>query len=553
MLSIQNLSKSHGARILFQDATIQFDAGSRYGIVGANGSGKSTLLRIISGEEEASDGIVSIPKRVRLGVMKQNHFQYEDCRIIDVVMMGIPELWEAMVEKEKILANAHEHFDADRYAEMEDVVLRFDGYSMEARAAEVLEGLNIPAAIHEQPLSTLSGGFKLRVLLAQTLASQPDALLLDEPTNHLDILSIKWLEGFLASFSGCVILVSHDRKFLNGICTHMIDVDYERVTVYKGNYDHFEDAKVLNRDQKEAEIKKRETEIAHHKRFIEKFKAKATKARQAQSKMKRVAKIVIDKLPESSRRYPLFKFQSAISTGKKVVEVENVSKSYGEKQVLNDVSLTVNRGDRVAVIGPNGIGKSTLLKIMMGLQEPDSGKSEWGHQADNPGYFSQDHEELKGADNGSIHDWLWLCCPTQPTGFVRGKLAEVLFGREEVSKKVGALSGGEASRLIFSYLSILSRPVMVLDEPTNHLDIEGIEALAKGLNKFEGSIIFVSHDRWFVSEVATRIFAITPEGVQDFKGTYQEYLAKQEEDFLDAEAMLQKVKSEKKKKKKKKK
>jgi ATPase subunit of ABC transporter with duplicated ATPase domains len=469
MLSIQNLARRHGARTLFEEANVHFEAGQRYGIVGANGSGKSTLLRIIMGEEEPSEGTVQIPKRVRVGALRQDHYKYEDVPILDVVLMGIPELWEAMAEREVILQNAHEHFDADRYSELEDVVIRYDGYTAEARAAEILEGLNIEAALHREPLSVLSGGFKLRVLLAQALASAPDLLLLDEPTNHLDIVSIAWLEGFLKGFTGCVITVSHDRRFLDSVCTRILDVDYERVTLYKGDYEDFERLKEEDRQRLEAEISKREHQISQHKAFVERFKAKPTKARQAQSKVKQIEKIEIKPLPRSSRQFPLFKVKAARQTGKSVMMVDGVSKSFGDKQVLKDVSLEVRRGDRLAIIGPNGVGKSTLLKIMMGLLAPDAGTAEWGHGA-TPGYFSQGHDVLEGQGEATIHDWLWNICPERNTGFVRGKLAEVLFGKEEVDKQVKNLSGGEASRLIFAWLGIQEPPVLVLDEPTNHLD-----------------------------------------------------------------------------------
>ncbi|MDP6944390.1 MAG: ABC-F family ATP-binding cassette domain-containing protein, partial [Myxococcota bacterium] len=380
MITITNLSKAYGGQVLFEEVHLQLDPGKRYGVVGANGSGKSTLVRIMSGEEESSTGDVGLPRRSRLGVLKQDHFAYEEVRILDVVMMGNEELWSALREKDQILANAETHFDADRYAEVEDIVLRFEGYSLEARASEILEGLNIPTAVHQEPLSVLSGGFKLRVLLAQVLASLPDVLLLDEPTNHLDILSIRWLETFLESCEGVVVVVSHDHRFLDNVCTHIIDVDYERALLYTGNYTAFELAKAGHRERKEAEIAKQEKEIAHKKAFVERFRAKATKARQAQSRVKQMEKIVIEKLPQTSRREPHFAFSMIRPSGKVALEVEGVSKAYDDNQVLEDISLTVQRGDRVAIIGPNGIGKSTLLKIAMGEVAADAGETEWGHE-----------------------------------------------------------------------------------------------------------------------------------------------------------------------------
>lgn len=532
MISINELGKSHGAQILFNDFSLQLGMGNRYGIVGANGSGKSTILRILAGEEEASAGEINIPKKAKVGWLKQDQYKYDDERILDVVLMGNRELYEAMKEKEELLANAHVEFDGDRYSELEDIVMRHDGYSAESRAAEILEGLNILEDKHLEPMSVLSGGFKLRVLLAQVLAGDPDVLLLDEPTNHLDILSIRWLERFLTGYKGCALVVSHDRKFLNGVCTHMLDVDYQRVTLYRGNYDAFERLKVEERGRMEAEIEKRKDEIADHKKWIEKYKAKPTKARQANSKVKRMKKIVIDELPPSSRRFPKFKFKQRRATGKEVLAVRHVSKAYGDQQVLSDVSLSVERGDRAAIIGPNGIGKSTLLKIALGVIDADGGEVEWGYET-HPGYFSQDHEDLRAGDNDTVLSWLWDHIRDSGPGLVRGKLAEVLFDQHDVEKKVKHLSGGESSRLVFSKLVVTEPNVLVLDEPTNHLDLEGIEALADGLKAYEGSMLFVSHNRWFVREVATRVIEIRPDGIEDYRGTYDEYLRYCGDDHLE--------------------
>ncbi|MEO1269569.1 MAG: ABC-F family ATP-binding cassette domain-containing protein [Myxococcota bacterium] len=543
MLTLHNLGKSFGAQTLFTDATLQLHPGNCYGIVGANGSGKSTLLKIMAGMDEPSEGEVSIPKRARVGVLRQDHFSFEEVAIVDVVMMGIPELWEAMAEKRQILDNAADHFDGERYADLEDVVLRYNGYRREAEAAAILEGLNIPEAQHQNPLSTLSGGYKLRVLMAQTLASDPDILLLDEPTNHLDILSIRWLETFLERYEGCAVVISHDRRFLDRVCTHVIDVDYEQVTLYRGNYEAFERQKGEERDRRETEIERRKQEIADHKAFVDRFKSKPTKARQANSRVKRLKKIVIEKLPESSRRHPRFALAPRRSTGRVVVEVEGISKAFGDKQVLHNVSLQLGRSERMAIIGPNGIGKSTLLKIMMGKLEPDAGQVEWGYEA-HPGYFSQDHAELDDAPTGTtVESWLWDLVPEQSIGFVRGKLAEVLFSQEEVEKEVRHLSGGESARLLFAGLVVTQPTVLVLDEPTNHLDLEGIESLAAGLRGYEGAMVVVSHDRWFVSQIATRILEIRPDGIEDFRGSYTEYLRHCGDDHLDADFALAQARS----------
>ncbi len=546
MITLSNLSQFYGEQTLFEGVSLQFNPAERYGIVGANGSGKSTLLRLIGGDELPSGGEIAIPKRCRLGVLRQDHFRHEEQRILDVVMMGDRELWSAMVEKEAVLAHADVEFDGDRYAALEELVVHRDGYSLEARAAEILEGLGIVAAVHHDPLGTLSGGFKLRVLLAQVLAAAPDVLVLDEPTNHLDILSIRWLEKFLVStFAGCTLVVSHDHRFLDNVASHIVDVDYETITVYPGNYQSFVEQKREDRERREREIEKREKEIAHHKEFVERFRYKASKARQAQSKIKLIEKIEIEPLPQSSRRYPSFRFRPRRPSGKQVVAIEGVAKSYGDLAVLRGVGLTIARGERVAIIGPNGIGKSTLLKILMAQVPPDAGRVEWGYET-HPGYFAQDHRAQLGAERKTIEDWLWEFCPGEPIGFVRGHLGAVLFSGDEVKKRLVSLSGGEAARLLFARFVIEQPNVLVLDEPTNHLDLEAIESLVDGLRSYDGTILFVSHDRWFVSEIATRIIEISARGINDFPGTYEEYLERLGDDHLDAEAVLRRARAERK-------
>ena len=524
MLSITGLSMYFGQQVLFEEVSLQLNAGSRYGIVGANGSGKSTLLKILAGDVEAPSGAISMPKKVRVGVLRQDHFEYEEVAIVDVVMMGNPELWAAMAEKEQILANAERAFDAERYGELEEIVLRHSGYAMEAKAAAILEGLNIPERLHRDPLSSLSGGYKLRVLLAQTLASDPDLLLLDEPTNHLDIVSIRWLEKFLPDFRGCVVSVSHDQRFLNAVCTHIVDIDYQRALLYTGNYEDFEWQKESDRGRSEAEIQKREKEISDHKRFISRFKAKASKARQAQSRVKRMAKIVIEKLPPSSRRYPNFAFTQARPSGKLVLEVASITKSYADLKVLDHVSLSVNRGDRLAIIGANGIGKSTLLKIIADGLAADQGEYTWGHEA-RVGYYAQNQKERFENLSQTMKQWLIGRHTDRTIGYVHSMLGRVLFSGDDVDKPLAALSGGEMARVAFTDIAMGEPNVLVLDEPTNHLDIEGIESLAAALDAYEGTIIFVAHDRWFVSQVATRIIEISERGIRDYPGTYDEFLS----------------------------
>ena len=552
MISISNLAKDFGDRTLFSNASFQLNPGERYGLVGANGSGKTTLLNIIAGSIDPTEGQVSIPKSLRLGVLKQDHFLYEQEEILAVAIMGNAELWDAMMEKERILAQPETEFDAERFSIVEETVQRLDGYTAEARAASVLEGLGLPAETHRQPLSTLSGGFKLRVLLAQVLASAPDVLLLDEPTNHLDILSIRWLEKFLQAFKGPVVVISHDHRFLDNVSTQILDVDYDTVQLYNGDYTHFAGAKVTERTRREKEIDNRAREIAHHQDFINRFRAKASKARQAQSKLRLIQKKAgeLQELPGSSRRYPKFRFTPRRPSGRDVLKISGIRKAFGDNEVLHGVDLLVHRGDRVAIMGPNGIGKSTLLKIVMGELEADQGKVEWGYET-HLGYFAQDHEEEFQGGKETTEQWLWDFCAGRDRGFVRAQMGMMLFTKDDGEKKVSALSGGEAARLVFSRIALEEPNVLILDEPTNHLDLESIEALVVELERFEGTLILVSHDRWFVSRLATRVVEIKPDEVTDYPGTYEEYVHHSGDDHLDVDRVVLKARREKKKKTKK--
>ena len=550
MISISNLEKSYGDRTLFSGASFQLNAGERYGLVGANGSGKTTFLDIVSGQLEASEGTVSIPQRLRLGVLRQDQFLYENEEILAVAMMGNPELWEAMVEKETLLATAGEFFDADRFSELEETVQRHDGYTAEARATKILEGLGLPGHIHVDPLSTLSGGFKLRVLLAQVLAGAPDVLLLDEPTNHLDILSIRWLEMFLRDFAGPVVVISHDHRFLDNVCTHILDIDYQSVLLYHGDYTTFLQSKQAERERREKEIVAREREMAHHQKFVDRFRAKASKARQAQSRVRMIEKKGegLIELAPSSRRYPTFRFEQVRDSGRDVLKLKGVKKAFGDNHVLHGVDLLVQRGERLAIMGPNGIGKSTLLKIVMGELDADRGEVEWGYET-HPAYFAQDHRDQFDPPHNTAEGWVWDSCSDRDIGYVRARMALMLFSGDDSKKRLSALSGGEAARLVFTRLSIARPNVLVLDEPTNHLDLESIEALVEGLKAFPGTLILVSHDRWFVSRLATRIVEIKPEEVRDYHGTYEEYVHFCGDDHLDADRVILKAKTEKRKKK----
>jgi ATPase subunit of ABC transporter with duplicated ATPase domains len=542
MIGISNLSKAFGRQTLLEGVSLQLNAGSRYGLVGANGSGKTTLLRILTGDEPASGGDITFPKQARMGILRQDRFLNDDQLILDVAMMGDELVWRALREQAQ-LDEQPDAPDPHRISELDELLNAHDGYTLESRASQIVVGLGIPEAALKQPLGTLSGGYKLRVLLAQVLVSRPDALFLDEPTNHLDILSIRWLERFLSAYKGCAVVISHDQQFLNRIATHILDVDYSTVTLYHGNYSAFQTQKKLTRERKEAEIARAEKSVADQRAFIERFKAKATKARQAQSRVRQLEKVEIEKLPTSSRRYPKFRFDLVRPSGKDVLETIGVCKSFGQKSVLKDVSVSVRRGERVGVIGANGLGKSTLLKILTGNLEADGGTLKWGHET-HVGYFAQDHREQLIDPEQTAVDFLWDTCPQEGTSFVRGILGRLLFSGEDVEKKVGTLSGGEATRLIFSRIVVQKPNVLVLDEPTNHLDLEAIEALISALQEYEGTVVFVSHDRWFVSSLATRIIELRADGLQDFAGTYAEYLERQGDDHLDSEKVELRAKQE---------
>jgi ATPase subunit of ABC transporter with duplicated ATPase domains len=540
MIATTALAKEYGARTLFAEVSLQLNAGSRYGLVGANGSGKSTFMRILAGDEEASDGTVTLVKRARVGVLRQDRFLDDGAQILDLAMRGDAVVWNALAEQRRI-ADGGDHDDAGRLADLEDRIAAHDGYTLEGRSAAVLEGLGIPTAVHHAPLGTLSGGFKLRVLLAQVLVGGVDILLLDEPTNHLDILTIRWLEKFLADYAGCAVIISHDQRFLDNVTSHTLDVDYGTITLIKGAYSTAMVEKAAARARKETSVARAEEEIARKRAFVERFGAKNTKATQAQSRLKQIERIEVEELAESSRRAPALRFVPERPSGREVLELGGVSKSYGDNHVLSNVSLTVRRGERVGIIGPNGLGKSTLLKIAMERLDADAGRVRWGHEV-RPGYFPQDHREVLTDGEATPLSILEAACPGESPTFVRGQLGRVLFSGDEAAKQVGLLSGGECARLIFALLSVAKPNVLVLDEPTNHLDLESIHALVEALKAYTGTVIFVSHDRWFVSELATRIIELTPAGPNDFPGTYAEYLARCGDDHLDGDAVVLKAK-----------
>jgi ATPase subunit of ABC transporter with duplicated ATPase domains len=524
MITLDKLTKRYGPKILFENVSMRFDPGKRYVLVGANGAGKSTLLKVISGVEDSDQGSVDIPKRLKTGVLKQNHADYEGCRILDTVLMGNRVLWDAMKEKDRLLEGPMTDEIGMQLAELEGTIGEEDGYTAEARAAELLEGLGIESTKHLEPLSTLAGGYKLRVLIAQTLFAGADVLLLDEPTNHLDLESIHWLESYLTGdFRGTLIVVSHDRHFMNAIATHVADVDYQTVTVYTGDYDDFIEQKTTGKRQSDADIAQRKKKIAELKDFVARFGASASRSSQAQSRVKEIEKLQSGiSVRRSSVVRPYIKFEVGKPSGRDVVRVEKLSKSFGDKKILEGFDFNVNRGDKLAVIGPSGIGKSTLLKLLVDEYTPDAGTIVWGHDT-SVGYFAQDHHEAL-EPGYSAYEWLHRFDPTAQIETVRGVLGKLLFTGDAGLKRTETLSGGEAARLLLAKLILLKNNVVVLDEPTNHLDVESIDALLEALVDFKGTVVVTSHDRHFIGKLGTRVLALTRRGPILFNGTYDEYL-----------------------------
>jgi len=527
MIRVKDLSLSFGSRILYENVNLSFDEGNRYGLIGANGSGKSTFMKILVGEIEPSSGSVSIQPGVRVGVLRQDHYHFDDYTVLQTVLMGYPELWAVMQERERMYA-LPEMTDEDgmKVGELESAFADMDGYSAEYFAADLLTGLGIPVEQHSWKMSAMIGGFKLRVLLAQVLFGRPDVLLLDEPTNHLDLDTIRWLENFLLGHKGTMVIISHDRHFLNTVCTHMVDVDYKQITVFAGNYDYFVAASSLAREQLLADNARNLERIAELREFVARFSANKSKAKQATSRQKQIEKIEIQEVRPSSRVAPYIKFTAKQPIGKQAVIVSDVSKSFGELHVLRSVNLQIQGGDRVAVIGANGIGKTTLLNVMMGVHAPDRGSVNWGQSAQ-PTYFTQDHNDTIPHDT-TVYEWLKSFDDDADQQTIRSILGRMLFSKDEVHKSTEVLSGGETARLMLAKMLLQQGNVLVLDEPTNHMDLETIDALGKGLVEFAGTVIFVSHARQLVADVATRIVELTPGGIVDFHGPYEEYLEKRD-------------------------
>ena len=528
MISAANLSIQFGAKPLFENVSVTFGNGNRYGLIGANGCGKSTLMKILAGQLEPSVGNVSVDPNARVGQLSQDQFAYEEYRVLDTVIMGYKRLWEVMRERNR-LYSLPEMSDEEGMlvADLEVEFAELDGYSAESRAGELLEGIGIPVEQHQGPMSAVAPGWKLRVLLAQALFSNPDVLLLDEPTNNLDINTIRWLEGFLDASKSTMVIISHDRHFLNSVCTHMADLDYGKLQVFPGNYDDYMTAATQARERMYTDNAKKKVKMAELQAFVSRFSANASKARQATSRARQLEKIQLEDIKPSSRVSPYIRFEQDKPLRRIAVEATGISKGYNEGPLFENLDLAIEAGSRVAILGQNGIGKTTLVRTLLQEIDADGGEIKWSENA-RTGVFAQDNAPEFATDM-TLFDWItqW-----QPKGadeqLLRATLGRMLFSRDDSEKSVKVVSGGEQRRLMFGKI-ILQRPnVIVMDEPTNHLDMESIEALNLALEHYAGTLIFISHDRDFVSSLATRVIDMTPNGIVDFRGTYDEYLRSQE-------------------------
>ncbi len=527
MITTANITMQFGAKPLFENINAKFGGGNRYGLIGANGSGKSTLMKILSGELEPSIGNVKVDVGERLGKLRQDQFAFEACSVIDTVIMGYEELWVIKQERDRIysLTEMSEE-DGMKVAELEIEFAELDGYSAEARAGELLLGLGIPESQHYGPMSEVAPGWKLRVLLAQALFGDPDILLLDEPTNNLDINTIRWLEELLNARNSTMIIISHDRHFLNAVCTHMADLDFGELRIYPGNYDQYMTASTQVRERLLSDNAKKKNQINELQAFVSRFSANASKAKQATSRARQIDKIQLEEVKPSSRVSPYIRFNQDKKLYRQALEVEGLAKSYGQEPVFSNLNLQIEVGERVAIIGASGIGKTTLLRTLLGDLEADSGTHKWSENA-NIGYYAQDHS-ADFEEEMDLYNWMAHCAqPTDDEQVIRGTLGRLLFSSHEIEKSVKVISGGEQGRMLFGRLMLQRPNIMLLDEPTNHLDMESIESLNLALEHYPGTLFFVSHDREFISSLATRIIEITPDGVIDFKGSYDEYLRSQ--------------------------
>lgn len=527
MLTVNNVGLHFSDRKLFENVSIKFTPGNCYGLIGANGAGKSTFLKVLSGEIEPSTGNISTDPNERIATLKQNHFDYEEDPVIEVVMMGHKHLYEVMKEKDAIyMKEDFSDEDGVRAAELEAEFAEMNGWEAEAEASQLLQGLNIPEELHHQKMKELTAGEKVKVLLAQALFGEPDILLLDEPTNGLDVQSINWLEDFLINFENTVIVVSHDRHFLNTVCTHIADLDFQKIQLYVGNYDFWRESSQLAAKMKADANAKKEEQIKELQDFIARFSANASKSKQATSRKKMLEKITLDDIQPSSRRFPYIEFKPEREIGNDLLQVDHLSKTIDGVKILNDVSFTLRRDDKTAFLAKNDIVTTTLIKIIMGEMEPDEGTVKWGVTT-STAYLAKDLTN-DFADDTSIIDWLfnYASKEQQDQTFLRSFLGRMLFSGDEVDKKVNVLSGGEKVRVMLTRMMLANANVLVLDDPTNHLDLESITALNEALEKFAGAILFSSHDHEFIQTIANRIIYLTDEGCVDRRETtYDDFLA----------------------------
>lgn len=525
MITTNNVSLQFGKRVLYKDVNLKFTPGNCYGIIGANGAGKSTFLKLLSGEIEPTSGVIEITPGERLTVLQQDHYAFDGYEVLRTVIMGHKRLVEIMDEKDALYAKPDfSDEDGMKASELEAEFAELNGWDAESEAARLLNGLGIPDALHTQQMSELTAKEKVRVLLAQALFGNPDILLLDEPTNHLDVESINWLEDFLENFSNTVIVVSHDRHFLNQVCTYICDVDFGEIKQYAGNYDFWYQSSQLALQMAKDANKKKEEKIKELQTFIRRFSANAAKSKQATSRKKLLEKITLDDIKPSSRRYPYIAFTPDREAGDQLLSVEGISKTVDGEKVLNNVSFTLKRGDKVAFVGPNSLGKTMLFKILMGEEEADEGTFKWGVTT-TQSYLPSDNSAYFDGVDLNIVDWLRQYSKDPDETFVRGFLGRMLFSGEESQKKASVLSGGERVRCMLSRMMLSGANVLLLDEPTNHLDLESITALNNGLISFSGTLLFVSHDHEFVQTIANRIIDLTPDGIIDRMSTYDDFLS----------------------------
>lgn len=538
MLVAANITMQFGAKPLFENVSVKFGDGNRYGLIGANGAGKSTFMKILCGLLEPSAGNVSKEPMERMAYLRQEQFAFEEMRVLDVVLMGHEQMWACMQEKDAIYANPEaSEDDYMRAADLEGKFAEYDGYTAESRAGELLLGVGIPVDLHFGPMQNVAPGWKLRVLLCQALFANPDILLLDEPTNNLDINTIRWLENVLNERNSTMVIISHDRHFLNQVCTHMADLDYGTITVYAGNYDDYMEASTLARQRQSSANARAKEKIQDLQEFVRRFSANKSKAKQATSRMKLIDKLKPEDVKPSSRQYPWIRFDydDKDKLHRLACEVENLTFAYEgmDKPLINRFSIAIEAGDKVAIIGENGVGKTTLMKLLLGELSPHKGHVKWAEKA-KPGYYAQDHSADFASDI-NLTDWIadYARMTADALGgdvetLIRGTLGRLLFSGDDVRKSVKVISGGEQGRMLFGKLMLSRHNVLLMDEPTNHLDMESIESLNTGLEKFNGTLVFISHDREFVSSLASRIIEIKPDGkIIDYRGSYEEYLASQ--------------------------